>query len=190
MDINIKRETKETQISLVLSCTDRTRTVEIGCGFLAHMLDLLCHRAGLGIVLKAHGDIEVDYHHLAEDIGITLGQALRRAAADAAPIRRYGSAMLPMDGSLARVALDFSGRGGLWWRGEFPSQKCGDFDMELVPEFFAGLAREAGLTLHVALLEVDNSHHASEAAFKGVGLALREALSPADTDPSTKGLWL
>ncbi len=189
METKIVRNTKETQIELALSGESRQRTLDIGCGFLAHMLDLLCHRAALGITVAARGDVEVDYHHLAEDLGIALGQALRKLAA-AAPIRRYGSVLLPMDGSLARVALDFSGRGGLWWRGAFPSQKCGDFDMELVPEFFAGLAREAGLTLHIALLETDNSHHAAEAAFKGVGLALREALAPASVDPSTKGLWL
>ena len=120
---------------------------------------------------------------------MVMGQALRRIAAER-PIRRYASALLPMDGSLARIALDFSGRGGLWWRGEFPSQKCGDFDTELVPEFFAGFAREAGLTLHIALLETDNSHHAAEAVFKGVGLALKEALAPSESAPSTKGVWL
>ena len=178
MIAEIIRNTKETQIELTLSDESRERSIDINCGFLSHMLDLLCHRAALGLVIKARGDVEVDSHHLAEDAGIALGQALRKIAA-AAPIR-----------SLARVALDFSGRGGLWWKGEFPSQKCGDFDMELVPEFFAGFAREAGLTLHIALLETDNSHHAAEAAFKGVGLALKEALAPAQTDPSTKGLWL
>lgn len=189
MEAKISRNTKETRIELLLSNDKRERSLETGCGFLSHMLDLLCHRAALGVSIKARGDIEVDYHHLSEDIGIAMGQALRKIAG-AAPIRRYGSALLPMDGSLARVALDFSGRGGLWWRGEFPSQRCGDFDMELVPEFFTGFTREAGLTLHIALLEADNSHHAAEAVFKGVGLALKEALAPAEVDPSTKGLWL
>ncbi len=189
MDVKIERRTKETDIELTLYGSGGERLLASGCGFLSHMLDLMCHRAGLGIDLKARGDVDVDYHHLTEDVGISLGQALRRIAS-AAPIRRYGFALLPMDGSLARVALDFSGRGGLWWSGSFPSQKCGDFDMELVPEFFAGFAREAGLTLHIALLEADNSHHAAEAVFKGVGLALSDALSPARGDPSTKGLWL
>ena len=174
MIAEIIRNTKETQIELTLSDESRERSIDINCGFLSHMLDLLCHRAALGLVIKARGDVEVDSHHLAEDAGIALGQALRKIAA-AAPIRRYGSALLPM---------------GLGRKGEFPSQKCGDFDMELVPEFFAGFAREAGLTLHIALLETDNSHHAAEAAFKGVGLALKEALAPAQTAPSTKGLWL
>ena len=134
MEAKISRNTKETRIELLLSNDKRERSLETGCGFLSHMLDLLCHRAALGVSIKARGDIEVDYHHLSEDIGIAMGQALRKIAG-AAPIRRYGSALLPMDGSLARVALDFSGRGGLWWRGEFPSQRCGDFDMELVKEY-------------------------------------------------------
>ncbi len=189
MEINIKRDTKETQIELVLSNEQTERSIDINCGFLAHMIDLFCHRAHLGIKIFARGDAEVDFHHTAEDVGIALGQALKELAA-AGPIRRYGWALLPMDGSLARVALDFSGRGGLTWRGDFPSQRCGDFDTELVPEFFAALAREARLTLHIALLETDNSHHAAEAAFKGAGVAIAEALEPASGDPSTKGLWL
>jgi len=189
MDATIERKTKETEISLVLALPGDTRMIETGCGFLDHMLDLLCHRAGLGLKLKASGDTQVDYHHLAEDIGIALGQALKEIA-KAEARNRYGWCLLPMDGSLARVALDFSGRGGAYWKGEFPAQRCGDFDLELVPEFFRALARESGLTLHMALLEADNAHHAAEAVFKGVGLALRQALCPASEDPSTKGLWL
>ena len=95
-----------------------------------------------------------------------------------------------MDGSLARVALDISGRGGLYFKDDFPAQKCGDFDMELVGEFFRALAREAGITLHLSLLEADNSHHAAEALFKGVGLSLKMALAPALEEASTKGVWL
>lgn len=189
MEVKVIRKTKETSIELILNSDGGERKISTNCGFLSHMTDLLCHRAAFGAVLKATGDIEVDAHHLTEDAGIVMGQALRQIAA-ARPIRRYGSALLPMDGSLAQIALDFSGRGGLWWRGEFPSNKCGDFDTELVPEFFAGFAREAGLTLHISLLEVDNSHHAAEAVFKGVGLALKEALLPCDAEPSTKGVWL
>ncbi len=189
MGVKIERKTNETEIELTLCGSGGDRRFDIGCGFLSHMLDLMCHRAGLGICLKASGDVEVDYHHLTEDVGIAVGQALRRLAASA-PIRRYGFVLLPMDGSLARVALDFSARGRLWWSGSFPSHKCGDFDMELVPEFFSGFAREAGLTLHIAILEADNSHHAAEAVFKGVGLSLADALSPARCEPSTKGVWL
>ena len=188
MRSSLKRETRETQIDMTITDEGPQRSVATGCGFLDHMLDLMICRAGLGVKITASGDLAVDAHHLTEDCGITLGQLLRKTAYEH-PIRRYGSCLLPMDGSLARVALDFSGRGGLWWRGEFPSQKCGDFDVELVPEFFAGMAREAGLTLHIALLEVDNTHHAAEAVFKGVGLALKEALEKTDAETSTKGLW-
>ena len=184
----IKRDTRETQIEMTITDENTERAIVCGCGFLGHMLDLLFCRAALGVRLTAMGDLDVDAHHTTEDIGIVTGQLLRKIAY-ARPIRRYGSCLLPMDGSLARVALDFSGRGGLWWKGEFPSQKCGQFDMELVPEFFSGMAREAGLTLHIALLETDNSHHAAEAAFKGVGLALKEALTACACEISTKGLW-
>ena len=189
MKVTIKRESRETQLELTLSNESTEREINMPCGFLTHMLELLSHRAGLELRLKGAGDTEVDAHHLAEDTGIVLGQALRKLAAERA-VARYGWTLLPMDGSLAQVALDFSGRGGCWWKGSFPSQKCGDFDMELVPEFFSALAREAGLTLHITLLAADNSHHAAEAAFKGVGVALKLALSPSEAEPSTKGLWL
>ncbi|MEG1641526.1 MAG: imidazoleglycerol-phosphate dehydratase [Synergistaceae bacterium] len=190
MKTEIERNTKETQISIELDNTTTERKIEIGCGFLAHMLDLLCHRAGIGITLKAKGDTEIDYHHLTEDIGIAMGQALRKLAKANGNINRYGWCLLPMDGSLARIALDFSGRGGSYWSGEFKSQKCGDFDMELIPEFFQGMAREGGITLHIAILEQDNTHHISEAIYKGVGMAIKQALTPANSDPSTKGMWL
>ena len=95
-----------------------------------------------------------------------------------------------MDGSLARVALDISGRGGVYWSGSFVTDRCGDFDLELIPEFFNALAREGGITLHIAILAADNSHHASEALFKGIGMALGQALMPALCEPSTKGVWL
>lgn len=189
MEAKLQRKTKETEITLVLAYPGNEREIATGCGFLDHMLDLLCHRAGLGIKLSASGDVEVDYHHLAEDVGIALGQALQEIAKREAR-NRYGWCLLPMDGSLAQVALDFSGRGSAYWKGTFPTQRCGDFDMELVPEFFRAMAREGGLTLHTALLETDNSHHAAEALFKGVGMALRQALCPAAGDPSTKGVWL
>lgn len=189
MKTKLERHTKETKISLTLSYPGQERSIETECGFLDHMLDLFCHRAGLGIALQAQGDVEIDYHHLAEDVGIVLGRALKEIAKAEARCR-YGWCLLPMDGSLARVALDFSGRGGAYWQGVFPTERCGDFDLELVPEFFRAIAREGALTLHIALLEIDNSHHATEAAFKGVGMALRQALCPASADPSTKGLWL
>ena len=185
----VKRKTNETDIEGSLEFPGKERKIETGCGFLSHMVDLMFSRACIGICLKAKGDTEVDFHHLTEDIGITLGQLLREIAKEGG-IARYGWCILPMDGSLARVALDFSGRGASYFSGSFPSEKCGEFDMELIPEFFRGFAREGGMTLHIALLETDNSHHAAEAVFKAVGMALRQALSPSDQAPSTKGLWL
>lgn len=189
MKSEIKRETKETRIYLELEYSGEERSIKLDCGFLAHMLDLMCHRAGLGIKLAADGDTKVDYHHLAEDIGIAFGKCLREIAGTE-PRNRYGWCLLPMDGSLAQAALDFSGRGGCYFRGGFPSEKCGGFDLELVQEFFSALAREGGVTLHLEILAADNSHHAAEALFKGVGMALKQALCPASSAPSTKGLWL
>jgi imidazoleglycerol-phosphate dehydratase len=155
------------------------------------MLDLMSHRGRLGLAVEASGDMHVDSHHIVEDIGIAAGMALlKMIASKEMNRRRYGWCLLPMDGSLARVALDISGRGGLYWEGRFPADRCGDFDLELVPEFFRGFCRESRSTLHVALLAADNSHHAAEAVFKGVGTALDMALSPADIAPSTKGEWI
>lgn len=189
MKKEISRKTNETNIEVSVEFPGKERKIDIGCGFLSHMTDLMCSRAGIGICLKASGDTEVDYHHLTEDIGITLGQLFREIAKEGS-IARYGWCLLPMDGSLARVALDFSGRGGSYFSGSFPSEKCGDFDMELIPEFFRGFAREGGITIHIALLETDNSHHAAEAVFKAVGMALKQALAPSEQAQSTKGLWL
>jgi len=189
MKTEANRETKETKIYLRLEYPGTSREIKIECGFLAHMLDLMCHRAGLGVSLAAKGDVEVDYHHLTEDVGIVFGRCLKEIAG-AEQRRRYGWCLLPMDGSLARVALDFSGRGGCYFKGGFPDGRCGGFDLELVPEFFRALTREGGITLHVGILEADNSHHVSEAIFKGVGMALSQALTPSTADPSTKGAWL
>ncbi|MDR3321259.1 MAG: imidazoleglycerol-phosphate dehydratase [Synergistaceae bacterium] len=196
---NINRNTRETKISLILShpAPSGSSKIKISCGFLAHMLELMAHRGKLGLDIEASGDLHVDAHHLTEDVGIVLGTALRemitssgQAGSTNSPRNRYGWCLLPMDGSLARVALDLSGRGGLHWEGSFPTDKCGDFDLELVPEFFRGFCRESRSTLHIALLAVDNSHHAAEAVFKGVGIALDMALATSSTEPSTKGEWL
>jgi imidazoleglycerol-phosphate dehydratase len=155
------------------------------------MLELMSHRSRLGLDIDASGDVHVDAHHLAEDTGIVLGIAMRdMLRSENTPRARYGWCLLPMDGSLARVALDLGGRGGLYWDGSFPTDRCGDFDLELVPEFFRGFCRESRATLHIALLAADNSHHASEAVFKGVGAALGIALAPTDIPPSTKGEWI
>jgi len=190
----IERNTKETSISLTLShpaSRDNPSRIDIPCGFLAHMLDLMAHRGRMRLELTAQGDTHVDAHHLTEDVGIVLGMALRSMlTGNPIPRKRYGWNLLPMDGSLVRTALDLSGRGGFYWDGRFPTDRCGDFDLELVPEFFRGFCRESRATLHTALLAADNSHHAAEAIFKSVGMALDAALAPADIEPSTKGEWI
>lgn len=191
--IELIRKTKETSVTLAVGypAPPEEINIDIPCGFLAHMLTLMAHRSRLALVITADGDVDVDYHHLAEDIGITLGVALKEMLqTEKLSRRRYGSSLLPMDGSLARIALDISGRGGMYWEGSFPSAKCGDFDMELVPEFFTALCREARITAHIGILAADNTHHASEAIFKGFGLALGDALEPSDVSPSTKGAWI
>jgi len=185
-----ERKTKETSLSLELALEPGEISVSTGCGFLDHMLHLLGHHAGWTLLFEGKGDLHVDAHHLVEDTGILLGTALLEQMRERSGFRRYGNMLLPMDGSLVRVALDISGRGGLFWKGSFPAPSCGDFDMELIEEFWKSFAREARITLHIHLLEVDNSHHAAEAAFKGVGRALLEALSPSRIPESTKGCLL
>ncbi|MDR1884910.1 MAG: imidazoleglycerol-phosphate dehydratase [Synergistaceae bacterium] len=190
---SITRNTGETRIALSLSHPSPSGSshIDIPCGFLAHMLDLMAHRGRFRLDLEATGDVCVDAHHLTEDVGITAGMALREMiVSEGIPRRRYGWCLLPMDGSLARVALDISGRGGLYWEGNFPTERCGNFDLELVPEFFRGFCRESRATLHISLLAADNSHHAAEAVFKGVGIALDMALQQAEAEPSTKGAWI
>ncbi len=189
----IVRNTKETAISLTLThpAASGAAKIDVPCGFLSHMLELMAHRGRLGLEVRATGDVHVDAHHLTEDIGIALGMALKDLLqAEEIARKRYGWCLLPMDGTLARVALDVSGRGGLYWRGDFPTERCGDFDLELVPEFFSGFCRESRTTMHVDLLAVDNAHHAAEAVFKGVGLALDMALGASEVAPSTKGAWI
>lgn len=159
------------------------------------MLELMAHRGRLSLSIEARGDVHVDAHHLTEDVGIVLGLAMKDLllevrSSGGSSIKRYGWCLLPMDGSLAEIALDLGGRGGLFWEGTFPTDRCGEFDLELVPEFFRGFCRESRATLHIRLLAADNSHHAAEAVFKGVGVALDMALSPTSVAPSTKGEWI
>ncbi len=192
MTISLERKTKETNVFVAIDHPGEGHCIRIEkCGFLTHMIELLCHNAQLGIEIVAEGDTHVDAHHLTEDIGIVLGQAICELARQT-PRERYGWCLLPMDGSLAQVALDFSGRGALHWKGAFSTPTCGGYDMELVEEFFRALARSGHITLHIALLAADNSHHAAEAVFKGFGRALKAALVPAaeNQNPSSKGVWL
>lgn len=188
----VARNTGETQIKISLNL-DGTGIYdgESNLGFLNHMLELMTRHGRFDIHVKATGDTEVDLHHITEDTGITLGKAFSDALGDMRGITRYGSFMLPMDESLVLVAIDYSGRPHLSYDLHIPSPKVGDFDTELVEEFFLGFCRSAGLTLHLKQLAGENSHHIIEAAFKGFGRALKQAVTIdtafADEIPSTKG---
>ena len=189
---SLTRKTTETEIALTLAL-DGTGKAEIdtGIGFFDHMLDQLSRHGLMDLTLTAQGDLHIDDHHTVEDCGIAIGQALAQALGDKRGIRRYASCHLPMDDAQVRVALDLSGRPFLVWNLDFPTQKIGSFDTELVREFFQALATHGGITLHVDQLHGFNSHHIAEAAFKALARALREAteIDPrrADAIPSTKG---
>ncbi len=190
----INRVTNETDIHIWLDLDGNGRESDIssGIGFLDHMLTLLSRHSGIQMNLSCEGDTWVDDHHSVEDIGISLGEAVKEALEDKKGIRRYASLMLPMDEALMTVALDISGRGGFYGELTFPSQKIGSFDTELVAEFMQAFANNAGITLHMQQLAGKNSHHIAEACFKGLGRALREAVSMddrfAEQIPSTKGV--
>ncbi len=189
----IIRETKETKITLALEI-DGAGAYEIstGCVFLDHMMELFARHGRFDIALDCKGDTQVDYHHTAEDIGITLGTAFREALDDKRGICRYGSMLLPMDEALVLCALDISGRSCVNFDVPMPAQKVGDFDTELVKEFIMAFAREMGLTIHLKLMAGENTHHIIEAVFKGMARALRQACAIekefADEIPSTKGV--
>ncbi len=188
----IKRKTSETgvEVSVDLDGTGKA-DVKTGVGFFDHMLDLLARHSRIDLTVRADGDLHVDFHHTTEDVGIALGQAVRKALGDMAGITRYASLYMPMDETLTRVALDVSGRPVLVFKAAFPSQKIGEFDTELVREWFQAFAMNAGVTLHVETLYGDNSHHIAESCFKGLARALRVALAidprNAGEIPSTKG---
>ena len=188
----IKRKTAETDIALEL-CLDGTgkASVDTGVGFLDHMLTLLAKHGRFDLAVKCAGDVRVDDHHSTEDIGIVLGNALREALGDKRGICRYGSVLLPMDEALVACAVDLSGRSLLRYDLSPRARKVGTFDTELVEEFFLAFTRAAGMTMHLRQLDGKNTHHILEAAFKGAGRALRQAVSAdpdaADEIPSTKG---
>ena len=188
----VERITKETQVKVILEITGQGNFQgDTGIPFLNHMLEL-CTRHGLfNLTLIAQGDLAVDAHHTVEDVGITLGQALRQALGERIAIRRYGSALVPMDEALILTAVDISGRPYLDFGVNFAASQVGDFDTELVEEFLRALAVHAGLTLHVRMLSGKNTHHIIEAVFKALGRALREATeidARGHGVPSTKGI--
>jgi imidazoleglycerol-phosphate dehydratase len=189
---NINRKTSETSIKLSLNLDgEGKRTISTGIGFFDHMLDLFAKHALFDLEIKAEGDTNVDYHHTVEDVGICLGQALKEALGDKAGIIRFANVSVPMQESLANVALDVSGRSALVFNARLDAKKIGDFDTELIKEFLEAFSVNAGLNLHVDVPYGENAHHISEAIFKGIAKALDKAtrIDKRTNDvPSTKGV--
>src|SRR4249920_2764597 len=188
----VKRATKETDVEVVIDLDGKgVSQIATGIGFLDHMLDLLARHSRIDITAKAKGDLHIDDHHTAEDVGIALGQAFKQALGDMKGITRYADVHVPMDEALTRVAIDISGRPFLVFKAEFVRDKVGEFDTELVQEWFQAFAMNGGLTLHVATLSGSNDHHIAESCFKGLARALRAAVTidprAKDEVPSTKG---
>ena len=188
----VSRNTLETQIVASISL-DGTGVSQLssGLGFLDHMIDQIARHGMMDIKVEAKGDLHIDAHHTVEDIGITLGQAFAKALGDKKGIRRYGHAYVPLDEALSRVAMDLSGRPGLEFAVEFKRARIGEFDVDLVHEFFQGFVNHAGVTLHIDNLRGENAHHQAETIFKAFGRALRMASEldsrMAGITPSTKG---
>ena len=191
-NFEINRETKETKISLYLELDGNGKSeITTGCGFMDHMLTLFAAHGCFDLRVSCDGDVDVDYHHSVEDIGICLGKAFAAALGDCRGITRYGSMILPMDESLIMTAVDISGRDCLVYGLDIPTEKVGNFDTELVEEFMIAFVRNAGITLHINQLAGTNSHHIIEGAFKSLARALRIAVAidekRAEEIPSTKG---
>jgi imidazoleglycerol-phosphate dehydratase len=190
--VEVRRKTRETEVVLKLNLDGSgKRLIRTGIPFFDHMLSLLGYHSRMDISLKGKGDIRVDAHHTVEDVGICLGDGIRKALGEAKGIQRYGMAMIPMDETLVSIALDVSMRPCLVFQMKLRRSKIGTFDPELVEEFFKALCNHAGITLHINLLYGRNSHHMVEAVFKGFGRALREAVSIDERSfgiPSTKGI--
>ena len=188
----IKRDTLETQIQVSINL-DGTGdyNVDTGVPFLDHMLDQVARHGLIDLDIKAKGDLHIDAHHTVEDVGITLGQAFAEAIGDKKGIRRYGHAYVPLDEALSRVVIDFSGRPGMEYGVEYTRARVGDFDMDLLSEFFQGFINHAQVTLHIDNIRGKNAHHIAETVFKAFGRAVRMAIEMdsrmGDTLPSTKG---
>jgi len=188
----IKRDTLETQIEVGLELEGSGQAkLDTGVPFLEHMLDQVARHGLLDLTIDAKGDLHIDAHHTVEDIGITLGQAFAEALGDKKGIRRYGHAYVPLDEALSRVVIDFSGRPGLEYHASFARARIGDFDVDLLHEFFQGFVNHAKATMHIDCIRGDNAHHIAETVFKAFGRALRMAVEAdpgmAGMMPSTKG---
>jgi len=189
---SVKRSTKETAVEVAINLDGEGQaSIATGIGFLDHMLELLARHSRIDLEVKAKGDLHIDQHHTTEDVGIALGQAVRKALGDLKGITRYADVHVPMDEALTRVAIDISGRPFLVFRVEFVRDKVGPFDTELIQEWFQAFAVNAAVTLHVAALYGTNDHHIAESCFKGLARALRAAVAidprAAHEVPSTKG---
>lgn len=183
------RHTKETQVDITLNLDKYDYKINTGIGFFDHMLELFAHHGLFSIKINAKGDTHIDCHHLVEDTGILLGQAFYHATGNKKGIRRYGNIVIPMDEVLVECVVDFGGRPYFSYGLEFQTPKCGDFDMELVEEFFRAFAHNAKINLHLIMRQGGNSHHVSEAAFKACARAIRQALTvESDRLMSTKGI--
>ena len=182
----VERNTKETQIRVELDLDGSGQgTFASGVGFFDHMLDQIARHGMLDLVVEAKGDLHIDGHHTVEDIGITLGQAFAKAVGNKRSVRRYGHAYVPLDEALSRVVIDLSGRPGLEMTGKFTRARVGEFDVDLVREFFQGFVNHAQVTLHLDNLKGANTHHQVETLFKAFGRALRMAV---EIDPRVKGV--
>ena len=182
----INRDTKETQISVSLDLDGQGKAdLDIKIPFLEHMLDQVARHGMFDVTIKAKGDLEIDAHHTVEDVGITLGQAFTRALGDKKGIRRYGHAYVPLDEALSRVVLDCSGRPGIEYTAKYPRARIGDFDVDLIFEFFQGFVNHSMITLHIDNIRGRNAHHIAETIFKAFGRALRMAV---ELDPRMKGI--
>jgi len=188
----VKRTTKETDVEVAVDLDGTgASSIATGIGFLDHMLDLLARHSRIDITVKAKGDLHIDHHHTTEDVGISLGQAIKQALGDMRGVTRYADVHLPMDEALTRVAIDISGRPFLVFKASFTRPKVGTFDTELVNEWFQAFAMNAGVTLHVETLYGSNDHHIAESCFKGLARALRTGIAIDERAkgevPSTKG---
>lgn len=189
----IGRKTSETEVSVALTVEGSGKyDIKTGCGFLNHMLELFAKHGRFNLDIKCKGDVAVDDHHTVEDVGIALGQAFYQALGSLRGVNRYADVTLPMDEALVLTAIDLSGRDTLCFTADFPSERVGTFDTELVKEFFLGFTREAKITVHIRQIAGENTHHIIEAMFKGFGRAMRIAasidLTAMDDIPSTKGV--